>query len=341
MIDFTRDEIKNLIKEQFLLVEQEGLLKKTEPAIKINTIPGGRGGLKNWPVEPKGDGGGGKKKEDDGETPDTDAGDNTGQDTTGASEKDGQDATEPQKEKVQKEKDPKVAPQAKQDDADNNSETAGEGTPSAAGTVPSATGDAAAEGDDDRSAKEESEEEDGTIQKVVSELTTQDDGDLQKFKFMPKSINGEVQFLVITEKNEKEPNEIIEEKLKQIYKLTDDDAVGLTNVWFDFFAKDLQVDESWALHSLNRKLLDSDLKKVAYLSWLMSKGILKQNVSGGQTFEEFSKTKTNQVWRAKFFDEDLALAKLEIQSNEALASKVAPKSALARPKIRKQPGGKK
>jgi hypothetical protein len=81
MIDFTRDEIKNLIKEQFLLVEQGGLLKKTEPAIKINTTSGGKGGLKNWPVKSKGEGGDGKKKEDDGKTPNADDGDNTGQKT--------------------------------------------------------------------------------------------------------------------------------------------------------------------------------------------------------------------------------------------------------------------
>jgi len=341
MIDFTRDEIKNLIKEQFLLVEQGGLLKKTEPAIKINTTSGGKGGLKNWPVKSKGEGGGGKKKEDDGETPDTNDGDNIGQNTTGVPEKDGQVATEPQEEKDQNKKDKKEAPEAEQDDSNSNAGTAGEGAPSADGAIPSATGDAAAEGDDDSSAKKESEEEDGTIQKVVSRYLTQEtDRDLQEFRFVPKKLNGEEQVLVITGDNEKTPDAIIEEKLKQIYSLDGVSADGLTDVWFNFFGKDLQVDESWALHSLNLELLDSDLKKVAYLSWLMSKGILKQKGPGGQTFKEFSKANKKWTVTAKFFNEDLALAKLEIPSSQVLASKVAQASALAKPKTRKPPGGK-
>jgi len=335
MIDFTRDEIKNLIKEQFLLVERGGLLKTTKPATKINTTPGGKGGLKNWPVESEGEGGGGEE-DGDGETPDpNDEGKDDAPDTTGERTDGQQDGEAPEE---NPEENPE-APAADQDDSNSDAETAGEGAPSADGVIPSATGDAAAEGDDDSSAKEESEEEDGTIQKVVSRYLTQEtDRDLQEFRFVPKKLNGEEQVLVITGDNEKTPDAIIEEKLKQIYSLDGVSADGLTDVWFNFFGKDLQVDESWALHSLNLELLDSDLKKVAYLSWLMSKGILKQKGPDGQTFEEFSKA--NNQLTASFFNEGLALAKLEIPSSQVLASKVAQASALAKPKTRKPPGGK-
>ncbi len=372
MNTLTKKEIKALIKEQFMLI-QEQMFPETEKAESINTTkgcppenPGCRGRLEI--SQETGEGGGGKP-DGEGDTPDTDdEGKSDATNTTDRTTDSSTDGETPEKTPEEE----REAPVADQDDAANDASVPGEtGQPVKTepknDTAPAPVSEPAPTPTEPvpepaetprQDTEEETDEEDNAIQTVSGESAVTTDDDAQhKFTFKPKNEKGKEKTLTITETANQMVFEIVQNSLAEIYSLDGDSTAvkNLTRVWFEFFKKPSKVDKGWTLFSPSESELNSDLKKVAYLSWLMSKGILKRSTGGSeQTFNDFSEGKnrmglplgpdgepTGEVnykdgyedWKGKFFDSSLALAKLNI-STDRLAKKVSSATAIAEPKGR-------